>query len=654
MTEHDPAPVPDPAHRPPLAIRMLRGLRPSHLAWAIPGPVFAKEVWMAGRRASTYWIRGGFVLGMTILVALVFMAYRFDDYGTTSQRLQRLQQMAPNLTVTIIWFQYVAIVLAAVILASPMICDEKRKGTLSTLLCTPLKAWQILLGKLSAMGVQLLVLALAATPLLLALRLFGGVTAETVAAAAWITISSAALASTLTMLSSVMLRRSPMAAASGLMLFLGSQFMVTLVVGIIATFRQSMTPALLFPMFMLTPPLMLGVLSADLVGGGLPIPFKTEAWLISGAYNWLLTGVVFLVATFALRRVMRMEGESGAGPAPPKKRAKGATPGPESAPTPPAPNAAPGTAPDAAPALGVHAPARAPGLAHASRVVGENPVLWREVRQRSFARPLYAWLLFGGVGLIALWIYFQVTAEWRNGWLVGLDLDELGDEALNFPILALGSVVTMLLACFTSSQSISSEKESRTWEVLLATPLSAWDIVWGKFVGALRRQWIVPSLILAHLVVVSVLGPVKLLAIVQIAYVLFAGLVAITSVGVLASVLIGKSTRAAGANFGFWLAVWGAIPLIITMLNEAAGGLDSGDVISVLMLPNPVAIIMCIATGSLDGPRSGPYDMMDLGRIGTWEMCGVVVAFVQAYVLFAFAMLGAAALILASRSLRRR
>lgn len=650
MTEHEAAPAPDPAHRPSLAIRLLHGLRPSHLAWAIPGPVFGKEVWMAGRRASTYWIRGGFVLGMTVLVGLVFMAYRFDDYGTTSQRLQRLQQMAPNLTVTIIWFQYVAIVLSAVILASPMICDEKRKGTLGTLLCTPLKAWQILLGKLSAMGVQLLVLAIAATPLLLALRLFGGVTAETVAAAAWITISSAALASTLTMLSSVMFKRSPVAAASGLVLFLGSQFMVTLLVGIIATIKQAMTPALIFPMFVLTPPLMLGVLSADLVGGGLPIPFKTEAWLISGAYNWLLTSVVFLLATFALRRVMRKEGESGASPAPKKKRGKGTTPRPNVAANPPSLPAVPGTAPEAASAL----EAPGPEFSHASRVVGDSPVLWREVRQRSFGRPVYAWLLFGGLGLVALWIYFQVTAEWRNGWPVGLDLDELGDEGLNFPVLALGSVVTMLLACFTSSQSISSEKESRTWDVLLATPLSAWDIVWGKFVGALRRQWIVPSLILAHLVVVSVFGPVKLLAIPQIACVLFAGLVAITSVGVFASVLIGRSTRAAGANFGFWLAVWGASPLIITLLNEAAGGMDSGDVISVLMLPNPVAIVVCVTSGSLDSSGSDRYDLMDLGRIGTLEMTGVVVAFVTAYVLFAVAVLRAAAMVLASRSLRLR
>lgn len=650
MTDHEAAPAPDPAARPSLAIRLLRGLRPSHLAWAIPGPVFAKEVWMAGRRASTYWIRGGFVLGMTALVALVFMAYRFDDFGTTSQRLQRLQQMAPNLTVTIIWFQYVAIILASVILASPMVCDEKRKGTLSTLLCTPLKAWQILLGKLSAMGVQLLVLALAATPLLLALRLFGGVTAETIAAAAWITISSAALASTLTLLGSVMFKRSPVAAASGLVMFLGSQFMVTLVVGIIATFKQTMTPALLVPMFVLTPPLMLGVLSADLVGGGgMPIPFKTEAWLIAGTYNWVLACVTFGLATLALRRAMRKEGEAGAGPAPAKKRSRAKPSESELA--------AASTTADVAPAPGVVTAARAPStsLAHASRVVGENPVLWREVRQRSFGKPLYAWVLFGGIGLIALWIYFQVTAQWRGGWLTGLDLDELGDEALNYPTMALGGVITMLLACFTSSQSVSSEKESRTWEVLLATPMSAWDIVWGKFVGALRRQWIVPVIMLGHLVVVSFVGPVRVLAIPQVALVLFGGLVAITAVGVFASVLVGKSTRAAGANFGFWLSVWGAIPLLIALLNEASGGgMDTGDVISVLMMPNPVAIVVCIISGSLGDDSPARYELMDLGRVGTLEMCGIVVAFATAYVLFAFAVLRAAAMVLASRSLRLR
>ncbi len=141
--------------RPPLLTRIGEALRPSSIIANIPGPIFHKEVWVAGRRAGPYWIRCLYAAGLLGLVALVFAAARSNFSGNSSaQRLQQLQQIAPAVTLAIVWFQQIALCIAAIILAAPAICDEQRAGTLGALLTTPLRAWQIVLGKLASLLIR--------------------------------------------------------------------------------------------------------------------------------------------------------------------------------------------------------------------------------------------------------------------------------------------------------------------------------------------------------------------------------------------------------------------------------------------------------------------------------------------------------------------
>ena len=63
--------------------------------------------------------------------------------------------------------------------------------------------------------------------------------------------------------------------------------------------------------------------------------------------------------------------------------------------------------------------------------------------------------------------------------------------------LFLGGVVNVIFA----ATRITTEKESQSWLLLLATPLSDWDILFGKGVSAFRRCLPIWGLLAGHMVV---------------------------------------------------------------------------------------------------------------------------------------------------------
>src|SRR5262245_31818126 len=272
---------------------------------AIPGPLFDKEVRVAGRRPSTYWVRGLYALGMLGLASLVFLANWEGGYWGAARRLQQLQSLAPTLTMTVVWFQFVAITLVSIIFSAPAVCNEKRAGTLGVLLATPLTARQIVLGKITALLVQLAVLALLSAPMLLTLRLLGGVTAEFVLASASLTLSSALLASVLGVAASTGVKRSPSAMVLAMALWALLQLGVPAALGILAATTTFQAPFAAYAVA--SAPLGLAHACFNLAGAGAVSPiFAQRIWPIAVA-SMALSAVIFLIATLRLRAAMRAE-----------------------------------------------------------------------------------------------------------------------------------------------------------------------------------------------------------------------------------------------------------------------------------------------------------------------------------------------------------
>ena len=119
----------------------------------------------------------------------------------------------------------------------------------------------------------------------------------------------------------------------------------------------------------------------------------------------------------------------------------------------------------------------------------ENPVFNREFRTRLRSRKTRAIRLAIGIpaAFIIIVSYYQLMAAM---------IREVGTERGEVWVVA--SFLQLLLICFIvpglTANSVSQEKEQRTWGLLLITRLSAWQIIWGKL---LARLMPVPILMIA-------------------------------------------------------------------------------------------------------------------------------------------------------------
>jgi len=107
------------------------------------------------------------------------------------------------------------------------------------------------------------------------------------------------------------------------------------------------------------------------------------------------------------------------------------------------------------------------------RNVWANPVAWREATARaSSAMVRWAIILGGLIGSSVLLIYY-LRGELPSGevamWLAGLT--------------AVQVAIALLIATNTAATSMTKEKESRTMDLLLTTPLTSKYILWGKLRG---------------------------------------------------------------------------------------------------------------------------------------------------------------------------
>lgn len=108
------------------------------------------------------------------------------------------------------------------------------------------------------------------------------------------------------------------------------------------------------------------------------------------------------------------------------------------------------------------------------RAVWANPVAWREATARAASGALIRWTIILA-GLIAFAVvYFDylggtMPAAQAPMWLAA--------------ITAIQVALAMLIAANTAATSMTKEKESKTIEILLTTPLTPKYILWGKLRG---------------------------------------------------------------------------------------------------------------------------------------------------------------------------
>ena len=575
MTEGPtPTPTPTPAFAAPVkpaAVSLRQGgflqnVR-SAFRFDIPGPVFQKEILSSQRKFSAFGSRMMYVLILGGILWVVYASVKSQaDYGYSPVRtLQSLQSVAPSLTAAVLWVQASLLTLLAPGMTSAAFSEERRKRTLDVLLTSPIRPWQIVLGKLLSGVAALSVISLCALPVLLAVRVFGGVEAEYIFGAFALSLSLGTLMASLAMLNSLWCKKASTAAFLAFIFFCIIHGLPLLIAATLASLGRFGGPPTggLETLFVCCAPISLISLMSGMLGGMMGFPFDpTKAWIAGTLYNLGFTALIFFFCTTVLRRVM-LSLASGDSPTVAVgrvaiTRALPMTPGASNRTDPT--TAASGiagmltdpvddsrTSEEREEPLIKRTKPRAITGRKTSRTVADHPVLWRELAQPLFKRPVIGILSIIALTGFTLWI-FAISR-------IGGGRDH---EAHLYSTNMIFAVVMLLQAATLTVAGFPAEREAKTWDVLLCSPLSSRALIIGKFAGALRSLWLMPSALLLNLsllgVVAGVVAPIAVLH----AILIFTGpLIFLAALGTRFS-LAAKSSNGAGMRTtGIAVGLWG-------------------------------------------------------------------------------------------------
>src|SRR6476660_4836485 len=105
-------------------------------------PIVARELRVASRHRSTYWIRTGAALGLIAFGTFVFLMMQRE--GSSPHEIA--QVLFGILTASAILYS----LFSGVFSTADSLSEEKREGTFGLLFLTDLKGYDVVLGKLAA------------------------------------------------------------------------------------------------------------------------------------------------------------------------------------------------------------------------------------------------------------------------------------------------------------------------------------------------------------------------------------------------------------------------------------------------------------------------------------------------------------------------
>jgi ABC-type transport system involved in multi-copper enzyme maturation permease subunit len=170
-------------------------------AW-LTGPIFGKELRVASRRRRQYALRFLYILALTVFVGVVWLGV-VQYEGNASFVQSRMAAAGQRIVTTIVFFQFFAMQLLAIVLLSSAVSDEVYHRTLGILMTTPINSLQIVMGKLLSRLLQLVLLLALSLPMLAIVRVLGGVSWGYLLSGLCITLTAAIFAGSLSLLFSI-------------------------------------------------------------------------------------------------------------------------------------------------------------------------------------------------------------------------------------------------------------------------------------------------------------------------------------------------------------------------------------------------------------------------------------------------------------------
>lgn len=554
------------------------------LSW-LTGPIFDKELRVSSRRRRNYVLRFAYLALLTIFLVLFWLEavpYRGASGAYLSSRMARAGQ---TIIMFIIWFQFCVTQLVAVIMLSNSISDEIYHRTLGLLMTTPISSFQIVMGKLFSKLLQLVLLLAISLPLLAVVRVFGGVPWDYVISSLCITLTAAIFVGSLSLFFSIFSRRSYVVIIITIftlgVFFAVLPFMTGMLCNTITGHwpGKALTELIFYPN-----PYVVLAFNTDMMMSPRGVGSYNLSWSLHCAIMLAASALVLSLSVIMVRKVALRQATGQLGTSSRRRS-----------------NRKPASA-SADQQVRAAAPRRVRGPA----------VLWKELRAPVLGRRKITMLAAIIGGLTLLFITYGLCERERI-------LDEEGIHMFYVSIfLGLGMLFTIVIP----ATCITSEKESRSWPLLLATTLSDWKIISGKFIGILRRCLPIWLVLFGHVILFTFTGFIHPVAIIQMAILVSWIVVFLSATGLYFSSRFRRTTTAVMMNFALAAVIWAIVPLLLALIVQIT---REHEFFTAYIDTNPFvhAVVIMEGTagsGSLHNYYWPGFDSMSAAESTTWML----------------------------------
>lgn len=395
-------------------------------------PIVGRELRVASRHRSTYWIR--------LLVALGAIGIGGWIMVMTIREVQ--QHLGITLFVSLSILTFIYSLLAGVLKTADCLSEEKREGTLGLLFLTDLKGYDIVFGKLAATSLNAFYGMLAVFPVMAIPLLVGGVTIQEFWRVVLVAVNTLFFSLSVGMFCSAVSREDRKAVVwAFIVLFV---FAIALPVAGLILYWENGSPRVFHPVWFVPSPSYACFLAFEASYTNLKaFNLFYESIACTHGLSWLL----LLLSVLIVPRTWQDKGESMNKL---QRRARWQR--------------------------------FAIGGGHLSfrrRLLAINPIYWLSSRDRSKGLAIWAFLAAGG--LLWTWGLIVYPNDWKQ------------EEAYVWTALTCHLVLKLWVA-LEASRCFGADRKSGALELLLSTPMSVKEIVGGQMM-ALRRQFVLPALV---------------------------------------------------------------------------------------------------------------------------------------------------------------
>jgi ABC-type transport system involved in multi-copper enzyme maturation permease subunit len=557
----------------------------------LTGPIFDKELRVSSRRRRNYLLRFAYLGLLTIFLVLFWLA---EVPSAQSGLIQssRMARAGQTIIMFIVWFQFIATQILAGIMLSTSISDEIYHKTLGLLMTTPINSFQVVVGKLLSKLLQLLLLMAISLPLLAIVRVFGGVPWGYVVSGLAITLTTVLFIGSLSLFFSIFSRRA-------YVVIILNVITLGVIFGLIPLFsaillHRTVSESEFFSVFAhLNPYFCLFFMTEAMMTARVVGWIAGISWILHSILMLAGSGLLLLVSVLSVRRVALRQATGQLGVSSSKRRPRRVGGGEAVVET-----------------LHESAPRRVRGSA----------ILWKELKSPLFGRRKLAFAISIAIGLIVLFLTYGFCADQHA-------LDDK-DVHIMYSIVFLALVI--LFAMILPATSITSEKESRAWPLLLATTLGDWQILGAKFAGILRRILPICCLLLGHIVLFMLAGIIHPIAFLQVGLLLGWLVTFLSGSGLYFSTRFKRTTTAVIANFALAATVWGLAPLLMAFLAQL--DVIDFDFIESYLDTNPFVHIVVIIDATAGRSRLSNYQWVSYGSKNSLDATAWVAACAVGYI----------------------